>query len=98
MGDWAPQYGLADGAYDAKSLRTLLMDRETLPVIPNNPPRKHPQPFDRRIHRQRNAVARTFCRLKDWRRVATRYDRLAVNSPPPSPSPRSSCSGYEAGT
>ncbi len=70
---------LADTAYDSNAFRRLLIDRGTLPVIPNNPTRKHKHPFDRRAYRLRNVIERTFSRLKDWRRVATRYDKLARN-------------------
>ena len=48
-------------------------------MIPNNPTRKRLHPFDRNAYRERNVIERTFSRLKDWRRIATRYDRLAVN-------------------
>jgi putative transposase len=50
-----------------------------LPVIPNNPTRKRHHPFDRDLYRGRNRIERTICRLKDFRRVATRYDKLAQN-------------------
>ena len=69
---------LADTAYDADKLRTFLIERGTTPVIPNNPTRKRIQPFDPQAYKQRNLVERMFCRLKDWRRVATRYDKLAT--------------------
>jgi putative transposase len=55
------------------------MRRGTVPVIPNNPTRKRIHPFNARAYRQRNIIERMFCRLKDWRRVATRYDKLATN-------------------
>ena len=35
--------------------------------------------FDPLAYKQRNLVERMFCRLKDWRRIATRYDKLAAN-------------------
>ncbi len=70
---------LADTAYDSDAFRRLLIDKGTLPVIPNNPTRKYKHPFDRRAYRLRNVIERTFSRLKDWRRVATRYDKLATN-------------------
>lgn len=57
----------------------MLMDRGTRPVIPNNPTRKRKHPFDRKTYRLRNVIERTFCRLKDFRRIATRYDKLAEN-------------------
>ena len=69
---------LADTAYDADKLRKFLIERGTTPVIPNNPTRKRIQPFDPVAYKQRNLVERMFCRLKDWRRVATRYDKLAA--------------------
>ena len=66
-----------DAAYDSDGLRRLLVERGTLPVIPNNPTRKRPHPFDEDAYRHRNLIERMFCRLKDWRRIATRYDKLA---------------------
>ena len=68
----------ADAAYDSKAFRQFLTDRGTLPVIPNNPTRKNPHPFNKALYRERNLVERMFGRLKDWRRVATRYDKLAA--------------------
>ncbi len=70
---------LADTAYDSDDLRGFLLDRGTLPVIPNNPTRKRLHPFNQKAYRQRNIIERMFCRLKDWRRIATRYDKLATN-------------------
>lgn len=76
---FAPQLCLADAAYDSDALRQRLLDRGATPVIPNNPTRKRKHPFDRKAYRLRNVVERTFCRLKDWRRIATRYDKTARN-------------------
>ena len=69
----------ADMAYDSDGLRGYLAERGTIPVIPNNPTRKRWHPFDARAYRLRNVIERMFCRLKDWRRIATRYDKLATN-------------------
>jgi len=69
----------ADTAYDSDALRQFLHERGTLPVIPNNPTRKRIHAFDRTAYKRRNLIERAFCRLKDWRRVATRYDKLARN-------------------
>lgn len=74
-----PRLCAADTAYDADGLRTFLIERGTIPVIPNNPTRKRRHPFDRVAYRRRSRVERMFCRLKDWRRIATRYDKLARN-------------------
>ena len=69
----------ADTAYDSDGLRQFLLERGTKPVIPNNPTRKRVHPFDRTAYRRRNLIERAFCRLKDFRRIATRYDKLARN-------------------
>ena len=69
----------ADTAYDSDALRQFMRERGTLPVIPNNPTRKRLHAFDRNAYKRRNLIERAFCRLKDWRRVATRYDKLARN-------------------
>lgn len=68
----------ADRAYDSDALRRLLLARGTTPVIPNGPRRKNLHPFDRTAYKRRNLVERAFCRIKDFRRVATRYDKLAA--------------------
>jgi transposase len=70
---------IGDKGYDANSLRQLLAQRGTTAVIPSTTSRRAPIPYDARAYRQRNLVERMFCRLKDFRRVATRYDKLARN-------------------
>lgn len=67
---------IADAAYDSAELRRWLADRGSRVIIPNRKNRKQPYPFDAVTYRRRNIVERTFCRLKDFRRLATRYDRL----------------------
>lgn len=70
---------LGDTAYDADAFRTFLKERGTTPVIKQNPTRKNLHPFDPAAYKGRNVIERAFCLLKDWRRVATRYDKLARN-------------------
>ena len=70
---------LADRGYDADHLRKLLADRNVEAVIPTTTSRKKPIPYDCVAYRQRNKVERLWARLKDFRRVATRYDKLAAN-------------------
>lgn len=48
-------------------------------MIPNNPTRKRFHPFDAEAYKRRNIIERALCKLKDWRRIATRYDKLAMN-------------------
>ncbi len=55
--------------------------RGTKPVVPNKSNRKQPFSFDRKSYKQRHRIENAFCRLKDFRRIATRYDRLARNWP-----------------
>lgn len=72
-----PKRLIADRAYDARKLRDWLEQRGCEAVIPPNPTRKHPHAYDRIAYRRRNVVERMFCRLKDFRRIATRYDKRA---------------------
>jgi transposase len=75
----APKRLIADKAYDADSLRGWLKARRVRAVIPSTATRTVPYRLDRAVYRHRNLIERLFCRLKNWRRIATRYDRLARN-------------------
>ena len=75
----APKRLIADRGYDANSLRNSLQAQQTEAVIPSTTARKRPIPYDRQAYRQRNRIERAFCSLKDFRRIATRYDKLARN-------------------
>lgn len=70
---------LGDRAYDSADLRQWLGKRGTKAVVPNKTNRKQPFTFDRKSYKQRHRIENAFCRLKDFRRIATRYDRLARN-------------------
>ena len=70
---------IADKAYDADRLRRRLDERRIKAVIPSTASRKTPYPLDQRAYRRRNVIERLFSRLKNWRRIATRYDRNAAN-------------------
>ena len=70
---------IADKAYDVARLRDWLTARRIKAVIPSTATRTVPYPLDRIAYRRRNLIERLFGRLKNWRRVATRYDRLARN-------------------
>jgi len=70
---------IADKAYDTNAFRQLLAEQDIDAVIPSAA-RRNPQiPHDAIAYRQRNLIERMFGRLKDFRRVATRYDKLARN-------------------
>ncbi len=70
---------LADTAYDSDKFREFLIARGSTPVIKPNPTRKKIPPLDAASYNSRNVIERAFSHLKDLRRVATRYDKLARN-------------------
>jgi len=70
---------IADKGYDANSLRGTLGAQGTEAVIPSTASRKRAIPYDAVAYRDRNMIERAFCSLKDYRRIATRYDKLARN-------------------
>src|SRR3546814_20632606 len=70
---------VADKGYDSQALREWLEARGTQAVIPPRRNRKIQYDYDKVIYRQRNVIERMFCRLKDWRRIATRFDRNIKN-------------------
>jgi transposase len=72
-----PKRVLADKAYDPDNLRRWLKHRKTRAAIPPTASRRTPYPLDRAAYQRRNVIERLFCKLKNWRRVATRSDRLA---------------------
>ena len=74
-----PKRLIGDKAYDADSLRRWLKAQCIKAIIPSTATRTVPYPLDRAAYRRRNLIERLFCRLKNWRRIATRYDRLARN-------------------
>jgi transposase len=74
-----PQALIGDKAYDADPLRNTLAQREIAPVIPPKANRKTPSPCDFALYCERNLVERFFNKLKHFRAIATRYDKLARN-------------------
>lgn len=68
---------LADKGYDADWFRRALAERGITACIPSKSNRKTPIEYDRVLYRQRHKIENMFGRLKDWRRIHTRYDRCA---------------------
>ncbi|MGH8336474.1 MAG: IS5 family transposase [Gammaproteobacteria bacterium] len=68
---------LGDRGYDADWFRNALTARGITPCIPSKANRKIPIPHDQTLYRQRHKIENMFGRIKDWRRVHTRYDRCA---------------------
>ncbi|WP_310103610.1 IS5 family transposase [Sphingomonas sp. BE138] len=69
------QWLLGDRGYDADWFRDALQAKGIQPCIPGRRSRNEPVRYDKRRYRRRNRIEIMFGRLKDWRRVATRYDR-----------------------
>ena len=66
---------MADTAYDADHLRQAIAAKGALAVIPNNPSRALKYPLDRHLYAQRHLVECCFSKLKQFRRVATRFEK-----------------------
>jgi len=68
-----------DKGYDSDAIRRWVEGQGAMPNIPPKANRKWKNCFSPFLYRNRNAIERMFCSLKDFRRVATRYDRNAAN-------------------
>jgi transposase len=69
----------ADRAYDTNRVRELIEGHGAVPNIPPKRTRLWKSCSSKTLYKGRNAIERMFCRHKDCRRLATRYDRLATN-------------------
>ena len=74
-----PEALIGDKAYDADPLIETLIRRQITPVIPPKANRKTPRDCDFALYCERNLVERFFNKLKHFRAIATRYDKLARN-------------------
>jgi transposase len=70
---------IADKAYDTNAFRDELENREIAAVIPSKANRVTPIPHDRDLYKERHLVECFFCKIKDFRRIATRYEKTAIN-------------------
>ena len=70
---------LADKGYDTDAIRAFLKEQGIKPVIPGKSNRKKKIRYDKKAYKNGNVVERCFCRLKEFRRIGTRYDKLAQN-------------------
>ena len=74
-----PEALIADKAYDADPLINSLTEQEITPVIPPKSNRKTKRDCDFALYRERNLIERFFNKIKHFRAIATRYDKLARN-------------------
>jgi transposase len=70
---------LADKGYDANDLRKAVRDRNAWANIPPKANRKDPICFSKHLYKARNLVERFFNKIKNFRRIATRFDKTAEN-------------------
>lgn len=68
---------IGDKGYDSDEWRAALKAKGIEPCIPPKSNRKTAIPFDKALYKQRHRIENTFAKIKDWRRIATRYDRCA---------------------
>ena len=74
-----PAKMVGDKAYSSRSIRLALRKRGIIPVIPTKANERRQPGFDREAYRQRNIIERMINRLKNFRRIATRYEKRATN-------------------
>ena len=69
---------IADKGYESNRLLTFIRATGAEAVIPPKSNRKDPWKYDQEPYKQRNLIERAFNKLKQWRRIATRYDRRSL--------------------
>ena len=79
IADLPADFFMADTAYDSDRLRNAIAQKNAVAVIPNNPSRAQKHPLDKHLYAQRHLVECCFSKLKQFRRVATRFEKTARN-------------------
>nr|WP_210432498.1 transposase [Iodidimonas gelatinilytica] len=74
-----PRMFLADKGYDSDHIRQSLLIHGILPVIPSKANRREPVPHNRAAYKHRNLIERMFNKLKQFRRIATRYEKTRAS-------------------
>lgn len=67
-----------DRAYEDDKTRTFAIQRGFIPVVPPKKNRKEPWEYDKELYKRRNEIERFFLRIKRFRKVFTRYDKLDI--------------------
>ena len=67
---------LMDRAYEGENTRQLALDLGYLPVVPPKSNRHNPWEYDQQMYKRRNEIERLFRRLKGYRRIFSRFDKL----------------------
>ena len=74
----AAEWAVADRAFDSDGIRDALLDRDLAPCIPSRANSTEPVELCERMYRERNRVERLVGKLKQFRQVATRYEKLGI--------------------
>lgn len=77
LAGWHSEFVIADTSYDAAVLIEQIESQGAIPVIPSHKNRKHPRWYDRTLYRERHAIECFVNKLKYYRHLATRFDKLA---------------------
>ena len=77
LGAYAAEYVIADRGYAAAAFAAQIEQRGAIPVIPPHPRRLTPQWYDRELYKERHVIECFFNKLKHYRRIFTRFDKLA---------------------
>ena len=72
----APLHRIMDRAYEDNETLQLALDFGFIPVVPPRPQRLEPWQYDKAMYRRRNEIERLFRRLKGFRRIFSRFDKL----------------------
>ena len=75
---FSSNYVIGDKGYDSDAFIAEITSRDAVAVIPPRKNRKHPRTYDKELYKRRNLIERFFNWLKQYRRIATRYDKLGV--------------------
>jgi transposase len=76
---FSPDYVIADRGYDSNAFVSSIIQAGAVVVIPPRSNRIEQRFYDKHLYKERNLVERLFLKMKTFRRIATRYERLAVN-------------------
>jgi transposase len=77
--DENPDYVLADRGYDSDAIVDYIKQINAIPVIPPKSNRIIQRNYDRHIYKERNLIERLFNRLKQFRKIATRFEKAQIN-------------------
>ena len=69
---------IADKGYESNRVLAFIRNQGAEAVIPPKSNRRDPWEYNRELYKQRNLIERAFNKLKQWRRIATRYDRRSL--------------------